>query len=125
MQKQDASFLLKQKIREKEIELAEEGFLLREQMKMTMESLKPMNLIKDALTSSEMKTGLTDAAIGLSSGYLIKKAVVRSSRNPLLKLLGTLVGIGVTNVMTKHPEGVKAIGGKIMDKLFKREEEGK
>lgn len=98
-----------------EIECAMENILLRDQFFHTMESLKPINLIKDVFTSSEAKTTVVDTAIGMTSGYLAKKAIVRSSKNPILKLLGTIIGVGVANFMSKHPETIKYIGGKILN----------
>ncbi len=122
MHKQDASYLLKEKIQLKELELAMEKNLLQDQFKLTIESLKPANLIKEALTSSQTKTTVLDTAIGMTSGYLIKKAVVRSSKNPFLKLLGTIVEMGAANMVTKHPEAIKFIGGNILARIFKKKE---
>ena len=123
MPKQDATQLLKEKIQEKESECAYQKILLNEQFELTKEKLKPMNLIKDTFSSPELKDNLVDSAIGLASGYIARKAIVISSKNPLVKLLGTVIGAGVANLMTKHPDGIKSIGGNIINALFKRKKE--
>jgi len=122
MQKQDAIYLLGEQIRLKEIERDTQGVLLKNQLKLTIESLKPINLIKGAFTSPEMKNSLVDSAIGMTSGYIAKKAVVRSSKNPFLKLIGTIVGMGVASIVTRHPDGIKSIGEKILGSVLKKEE---
>jgi hypothetical protein len=121
MQKKDASYLLNERIQLKEFELAVERDLLKDEFREFTESLKPINLIKDAIQSPEVKTKVVDTAIGMTSGYIVRKALVRSSKNPFLKLLGTIVGMGVANLVTKHPEGIKSIGGKILSGVFKKE----
>jgi len=120
MQKQDHILLLRERILLLEVECGLQNTLLKEQFKTTIESLKPMNVIKGAVTSI-IKNNVVDTAIGLSSGYLVKKSIVRSSKNPFLKMLGALVGMGVANVMAKHPEGIKTMGSRILNSFFKGE----
>jgi hypothetical protein len=121
MEKLDAHLILKEQIRIKETEQELNYLLLKDQFSETLETLKPINLIKEAIHSDETKNSLLDTALGMTSGFLAKKTIVRSSRNPLLKLLGTLVGIGVTKYVAKHPEGIKSMGGKLIGALFKRD----
>jgi hypothetical protein len=123
MKNRDASFLLNEKIQQKEIQLAAETILIKYQLRLTMESLKPLNLIKEVFTSSEMKNNVVDSAIGMTSGYLVKKAFVRSSKNPLLKLLGTIAGMGVASLVKKNPGAIKSIGGKVWSAVFKKTED--
>jgi hypothetical protein len=51
-----------------------------------------------------------NTAIGLSVGVVSEKLFVNISRNPVKKLLGTVLMFGITNVVTKHPDLVKSIG---------------
>jgi hypothetical protein len=122
MKEKDASFLLREKILLMEIQRESEIILLKNQLRLTIESLKPLNLIKEVFTSTEMKTNVVDTALGMTSGYIIKKAIVRSSKNPFLKLLGTIIGMGAAKLVTKHPDGIKSIGAKIVSTVFKKEE---
>ena len=118
MQKSDAIFLLNERIKQKEIECAAERILLKDQFKNTVEGLKPINLIKDMLNSSEVKNNLLNTTIGLTSGFIVKKAIVRSSENSMLKILGTIIGGGVANLVAKHPDEIKSIGGSILNNII-------
>ncbi len=118
MKKPDAIFLLNEKILQKEFELAEERVLLKDRFRLTMESLKPINLIKNTLSSPGLQHGLLDAAIGMTTGYLAKKTIVRSSHNPLVKLTGSIFQIVVTSLVAKNPNVIKLIGGTILKKIF-------
>lgn len=122
MVKQDATYLLKETILRKEAECEAQYVLLKAQLEMTMENLKPLHLIKEVLTSSETKNSIMDTAIGLTSGFLVKKAVVRSSKNPFLSLLGTIIGMGAANLVSNNAGGIKFIGGKILNTVFKKNE---
>jgi hypothetical protein len=99
----------------------EEEKLLRAQIIKVYESIKPYNLlrnaIKDAVTSSELKGSLIESASGLVSGYLSRKLLVRSSKNPLLRLAGLFVQYGVTNIVTNNSTFIKNAGIQFIDKL--------
>lgn len=123
MKAQDPSALLKEKILLLEAECVLQNGLLKDQFKLTVESLKPMNVIKDMFVSA-IKNNVVDSAIGMTSGYLAKKTIVRSSSNPFIKILGSMVGIGVANFMAKHPDGIKNIGAKLLNSFFKKESVG-
>lgn len=122
MQKTDATYLLYEKIQQKEAELAVEKLFLKAQFKVTMESMKPINIIKSTLSSSDLKEKAVDAVIGMTVGYLAKKVMVRSSQNPLLKLAGAILQIGVTSLVTKNPKEIKSIGETILKKIFGKKE---
>ncbi|MBK8702037.1 MAG: hypothetical protein IPN29_21690 [Saprospiraceae bacterium] len=52
-------------------------------------------------------------------GFLAKKLYVGSSRNPLKKLMGELVLVGVTNYIAEHPEEVKKAGKAVINFIAK------
>lgn len=60
-----------------QVKRKEERMLLREQLHIIYESIKPINLIKNTLkdisSSSEIKSKILDNAIGIGTGYLSKK----------------------------------------------------
>jgi hypothetical protein len=120
MKRPDAKQLLEEKIRQAEIERDDAFTAMKEHLKITAEHFHPLQMLKNAFHSSENKTTVVDSALGAASGFLVKKAVVRASRNPLLKLLGSALGIGVANFVRKHPDGIKFVGGKLLRKLFNR-----
>ena len=95
-----------------EIKQANEGRLLKEQFKTTYESLRPVNLIKNKFneltTSPDFKGKLLNATLSLAAGYLSRKVVVGATHNPLKQLLGTLLQMGVTGIVSKNADGIKS-----------------
>ena len=87
---------------------------LKEQLHVTYESLKPINLIKntfkDVTHSPDIKDGIGKAAIGMVSGYLLKRVVFGSSANPIKKLAGVAFQTLVTNVAAKNSDKIKEKG---------------
>ena len=84
--------------------------LLKSQVHVTFESLRPINLIKSTLTevstSTNLKHSLLQNAIGLVTGYLSRKVLVGSSHNPLVGFLGSLFQFAVGNVVAKHSDPI-------------------
>ena len=76
-----------------ETKQAYEGALLKEQFKITYESLKPVNLIKNTLNeltqAPDIKADLMSTTMSLAAGYLSKKMAVGSTSNPFKLVLGT------------------------------------
>lgn len=100
-------------IAELELKQADEALQMKRQFHLTYESLKPVNLIistlKEAGESKELKNNLVNTSIGLAAGYISKTILERTLHSPGSKLLGTALLFGITNVVAKNPEKVKAI----------------
>ena len=113
---------LKEAIRLLEIQQKVEGALLKEQFKTTYESLKPVNLIsntiKELIKSPSLKGDLLTTALSLGAGYLSKKAAVGNTANPLKQLLGTLLQMGVTGLVSKNSDTIKSIGTELFSRLL-------
>ena len=113
---------LKEAIRLLEIEQKVEGALLKEQFKITYESLKPVNLIgntiKELVKSPDLKGDLLTTALSLGAGFLSKKVVIGNTANPLKQLLGTLLQMGVTSLVSKNTGVIKSIGGEMLSRLL-------
>lgn len=96
-----------------EIQQEYEVQLLKDQFKTTYESLKPINLIKDTLSElsdlSEFKENLLDTSLSLVAGYFSKKIIVGSSNNPFKQILGSLIQMGVTNIVSKNADSIKSV----------------
>ena len=126
MQKINSSLELKYAIQVLEIEQAEKAILLKEQFFITYESLKPINLIKNAVKDIFLSPNLIEnflgTTVGLASGYLSKKIVVGASGNILRKLLGSLLQYGVTNMVAQHPEGIISLGQQLLHRIFHKKE---
>jgi hypothetical protein len=113
---------LKEAIRLLEIEQKVEGALLKEQFKITYESLRPANLIgttiKELTTLPDLKGNLLTTALSLGAGYLSKKAAVGNTPNPLKQLLGTFLQMGVTSLVSKNSDTIKSIGNELLSRLL-------
>jgi hypothetical protein len=122
MKRPDATFLLQERILLKEIECSAEKILMQERFKTVKENMKPINLLKHALSSSALPGNLLDASIGMATGFLAKKLLVRSSHNPMLKLAGAILQISVTSLTVKNSDVIKSIGELILKKIFPKKE---
>ena len=93
---------------------AYEEKILREQMHLAYEGVKPLNLIKSTFkeiaASKGLKVNLLNTAVGISTGYLTKKLFEGVANSPIKKLLGTMLMFGVTKVVVENPEVVKSVG---------------
>lgn len=109
-----------------QIKQANEKALLKEQIKLTYECLKPANLIKNTLnelaTVPDFKGDLFDTILGLAAGYLSKKAVIGSTHNPLKQLLGAFLQMGVTSIVSKNTDGIKSAVIHLINNIFTKKD---
>ena len=108
MKKINETQILKETILLMKMKQSEEFLQLKDQYLYTFESLKPLNLIKNAFgqmaTSSEFKGNILSNVIGITTGYLTKKVLLGSTHSPIKRMLGTLLQFVITNMVTKHSE---------------------
>jgi len=97
---------------------------MKEQFFFMYESLKPVNLIENTLkeisSSPYLVNNLLGAVMGLVTGYLSKKAVIRQSDSNLRKLMGYILQFGVTNLVAQNPETIKSFGQYIFQHIFRK-----
>ena len=122
MKKIDPSITLANKILELEIELKADEIALKDNFKEVIHSLRPgkllLNTVKDVVTSPGIQGNLVNSLIGMASGFIARKMVVRGSRNPLTKVIGKIAEVSVANKVGNNADGIKAIGGMLLKKLF-------
>ncbi|MDP2058487.1 MAG: hypothetical protein U1C58_13000 [Flavobacteriaceae bacterium] len=110
---------LRSAIEDLEIRQSEEGQQLKQQFRLTYESVKPINLIKstfkEAAESTDLKNNILSTAFGLATGFVSKTAFIGLSNNPIKKIIGNGLLFGVTNVITKNPK----IGIVLLDGILK------
>lgn len=127
MAKQSAVDSLKESIRLLEIRQAEEGQALKEQFKITYESLKPVNLIKSSISeltsSAEIKNGLFETIVSIVTGYLTKKMMVSSKSNPFMKIMGAVLQFGVTSLVAKNAESIRNYIMDLIDRFMHPDDE--
>lgn len=128
MEKQNAVNSLKESIRILEIRQVEEGIILKEQFRITYESLKPINLIKnsvkDLVSSVEIKNSLFETIVSILTGYLTKKLMISSKSSIFMKLFGAFLQFGVTSLIANNAETIRIfISNLIEDFLHPAKEE--
>ena len=96
--------------------------IITEQYHSTIESLKPMNLLKSSFSKVVRAPGLVEnilnATVGLGAGFLSKKVLIGKSTSILKKLLGNAVEFGVAGLVTKNSSSIKNTGLGIFNKIF-------
>jgi hypothetical protein len=119
------SLLLKERIAFLENRRVQQIVLLREQAYFTFESLKPMSLLKDTLknftSQSDLKDDIFGETTGVTIAFLSKKLNLGTSNNPVKKLAGTLLQVGITALLAKKSTKIMEIGEIFLKHLFNRE----
>lgn len=120
MKKINATTQLKETIMAKESEQAYALVSLKNEFAVLKERIKPMNLLKNSMSKIVTPASILDASLGIATGYLSKKVIVRSSHNPLIKVAGSLLQLGVSALVMKNPAAIKSIGEKILNSIFRK-----
>jgi hypothetical protein len=105
---------LKNAIQVLEVEQVVQEQKLREHFYLTYESLKPINLWKNALkeifTSPDLMESIPGSTMGLLSGVIMKKIFIGKSENMFRKLIGSVLQFGITNIFAQNSDHIKSIG---------------
>ena len=125
MQNITSAIELKNAIQLLEVEQAIDEQLLKEQFYITYQSLKPINLLRNTIyeitNSTDLKDSLLGTAAGLVTGYVSRKiAMIGASGNLLRGLLGSVLQLGVTNVVSQNPDTIKSIGQYIFQHILRK-----
>lgn len=122
MKHSDSVTALQQLILTKEAELELEGRLLKICLHTTYEKLKPINLIKssikEAIASPNLKSNIVNTVLGLATGFIAKKLVVGKTHNPLSKIAGMLIEVGVANKVTANADDIKSVAHLLLNKVI-------
>jgi len=104
---------LRQAIKELEVKQKEERVLLKEQLVVTYESLKPSNIlkniIKDFASSENLKNEFVNTAVAVTTGFITKKVIIGKSNNQALKLVGLALQFGITTLVSKNYDAIKEV----------------
>ncbi|MDP3435795.1 MAG: hypothetical protein Q8S04_00980 [Bacteroidales bacterium] len=99
-----------------------QGVLLKAQFERSLESLKPVNIIKttfnDMANSPDLLKSILSTSLGFVSGFVSKKIFVGNSNNLFRKFLGHIIQVGVTTVISTNPDAVKTLGNKFIGTIF-------
>jgi hypothetical protein len=117
---------LKNAIQVLEVDQSVKGRLLKEQVYLIYESLKPINILRNSLKelfpSHHLIENMSGTAIGAAGGFLLKKVFVGASANMFRKLIGTVLQFGITNIITKNSDQIKSFAQTIFQHLFSKKE---
>ena len=91
---------LKDAIKVLETEQKEKEKLFREQLLLTYESLKPVNLLKNTLkelfSNSHLIKDFSDTTLGMVIGYITKKLFIRDSKSKFRKMVASVFQLGIS-----------------------------
>ena len=117
---------LKNSIQLLEAEQSIKEQLLKEQLFLAYESLKPVNLIRHTLkeisSSPYLIDNISGSAMGLLSGFLSRKIFVGSSGNLFKKLIGSVLQFGITNIVAQNSDVIKSVGQTVLHHFFRKKE---
>jgi xanthosine utilization system XapX-like protein len=120
---------LKVAIKALEIKQTEDRQQLREQLLITYENLKPINIlkniVKDIYSSENYTRDLLEIVAGMASGFVSKKLVVRNSKDPILKLVGLAIQFGMTTLVSKKYNVIKDSVMNFINQFLNKKEEKK
>ncbi len=105
-----------------ELAQGQAGATLKTEFYVAFYKIQPINIIKstvkEAIQSPDLKEDLINASLGMALGFVSKSLFEGETHSPTRKLIGKALMSGVTFMVVKNPEFVKAIGNKFID-LFR------
>jgi hypothetical protein len=115
---------LTEAIKELQLRREVEEQALKEYTSLSIESLKPVNIarnaVKDISSSPELKQKLLVVALGLAAGYFAKLLIGGRSRNPIKRILGAGIQLVVTRAIVQNPEVLNSLGNRVVDAIRSR-----
>ncbi len=100
-----------------------EKSLMIEEAKRTFESVQPINLLKKSLnqlTPLDIKNNALNLGISLLAGYASKKAVLGSAPNPVNKIMGAILQLMVTKLVSSNAVNIRNNASKIINSLAQK-----
>lgn len=95
---------------------------LRKQFKELHVALKPSRLIvsaiKDISSSSEVRSTVADAAMGMVAGMVTRRFVTGGSGGFLKKILGEVAEMAVASGVSKNSEAIRSVISNLVAKFF-------
>lgn len=119
---------LKAEISRLEQKQQDEKEILKAQFRLTYDSLRPANIMLNAIkelgASNDLKDNIINSSVGLGVGYFSKILFQSLVKSPVKKLLGSALMFGVTNLISKNPDIIKLMGQRFF-KLLRGKSETK
>ncbi|MGB8490600.1 MAG: hypothetical protein WCE64_06035 [Bacteroidales bacterium] len=110
--------LLEDETEEKKQQLTEHLYTL-------YEHFSPVKVVKDVfrevVSSEDFRSNLLTATLGISTGYIAKRALFRRSGSPLKILAGNLLQYGLANLLINPPRILKSVVLPLLDLLMRKD----
>jgi hypothetical protein len=97
--------------------------VLKAQIHLAVESLRPVNILRSTLSeamSGGLMTNIFGAAFGQTAGYVSQKLVVGRSTNPVMRLVGSALRTGITAFISTYGDTIRQTTSIIYKTLFKK-----
>jgi hypothetical protein len=105
MKRSKEKIALEEKIAFLKEKQSEDFLALKQQYYTTVDSFKPLNLIKtatqDFILDPNLKSNLINGAIGFGTNYLSKNLLNENSVNPIKRVLGKVLKFALKNFIGK------------------------
>jgi hypothetical protein len=105
------------------IKQAQDLILMKQQLRTTFESLKPINLIKSTFhevdESPEIKNSLLNSAVGYATDFISKKVMVNAPDNSMKKIIGSVLQFAITNLIAKNADTIVTTGENFLKRVLK------
>jgi hypothetical protein len=102
---------LKAAIKALEIRQEEDEKRLRAELFNTYENLKPVNIIKnivrDIANTDSLKHDIINTFTSLVTGFISKKIIIGRSNNPIIRLAGMGIQLGITTLISTKFNAIK------------------
>ena len=86
------------------------------------DGLKPLSIIKNIIHEVAGSRGIQhqmlNAGFGLVAGYLFRKLLVTSQSGPLKKIIGVALQFGITRLVGKKGDAIRARGSQFLRSLL-------
>jgi hypothetical protein len=104
-----------------EVDVQVKRTVLVEQYEATLESLKPVNIMKGAFNkiadTPDLVEKIVGTAAGLGAGVLSKKLLIGKSNNIFKKIFGVAIELAIAGVVSKNATAIKEKGIKLYHKF--------
>lgn len=124
MKKKSPNDLLDESIQVLEIKRDMELVQLKLELNGLLESLKPLNIIKNtikkATNSSDLKEGVGKTALGVASSMLVKNVLFRNTHNPMKLIARGILETIAIGFAANSSDKIKLSGQKLLHSLLSK-----
>jgi hypothetical protein len=102
------------KISELENKQKETLYLLKEDLNDIVQKLSPIEIIKNVFENDpeneRLGQTLIHNVIGITTGFISKKLMIGSTKNPMKRMLGSMIEFTIAKFVSNHSDRIQALG---------------